>query len=103
MNPRGEEFVLYGSLCLCGEKMRSLWLCPRMMLRVHTLKSVQRYMRINLCCRNIRVAENSLYRTQIGAVLHHVRRTAMSQHVRAGMPACAQRSCADHLPDSLAR
>src|SRR6266852_3154674 len=74
----------------------------RMMLLIDVLQSVQRQMRIDLRGRNIGVTQDRLHRSQVGAVFHHVRGTAMTQHVRAGVASAARGGRADHLPDALA-
>ena len=86
-------------LCLRGDSRSRLR--PRMMLRIDALKPVKRYMRINLCGRNVGVAEDRLHGAQIGAVLHHVRRAGVAQHVRTGVPARSEPRLAHQLPDAL--
>src|SRR5271165_2468603 len=56
-----------------------------MVLPVYGLQPAQRQMRVDLRSRDIRVAEQRLHGAQVGAMLDHVRRAAMPQHVRAGM------------------
>ncbi len=56
-----------------------------MMFRIHTFQPVERYVRINLRRRNVGVAEDGLHGSQIGAILDHVGRAGVTQHVRAGV------------------
>ena len=59
-------------------------------------------MRVHLGSGNVGMAENRLHGSQIGAVLDHVRRATVTQHVRAGMTSGIRRCRFDHLPDPLA-
>src|SRR5271154_1871453 len=74
-------------------------LCPRMMLRVYALQTVERDMGINLRGRNVRVAEDRLDRAQVGSVLHHVRCAGVAQHVRTGMASRHLACLSYQLPD----
>lgn len=49
---------------------------------MHPLQTSPFYMRIDLCCRNIGMAEHDLNRPKIGAALEEMRRKRMSKHVR---------------------
>ena len=73
-----------------------------MMLCIHALQPVERYMRINLRGRNVGMAEDRLHRAQIGAILDHMSRTGMAQHVRAGVASRCETRLAHQLPDTLA-
>src|ERR1700733_569133 len=55
----------------------------RMMLRIHAFQAVERHVGINLRGRNVGVAEDGLHGAQIGAVLDHMRRAGMPEHVGA--------------------
>ena len=59
-------------------------------------------MRVHLRGRNVRVPQDRLHGAQVGAVLHHVRRAGVAQHVRTGVSALRRRRT-DHLPHSLTR
>ena len=74
---------------------------PRMMFRVHALQSVKRDMRIDLRGRNVGVAEDGLHGPQVGAVLYHVRRARVPQHVRTGMASRSKTSLPNQLPNPL--
>ena len=77
-----------------------------MMLRIHALQPIQRYVRINLRRRDIRMAENGLHRAEIGSVLDHVRRARVPKHVRTGAASGRQHSDSsfpNQLPDALTR
>ena len=52
------------------------------MLRVQLLQSFARYVRINLRRRNIRMPEQQLHDSQIGAVIQQVRGKRMAQGMR---------------------
>jgi hypothetical protein len=52
------------------------------MFLVDLFQVVQRYMGIYLCGRYIDVAEQSLDGAQVGAILHHMSGTTVTQHVR---------------------
>ena len=55
---------------------------PRMELPVNVPQSVARHVRVNFRGADIRVAEQFLDHSQIGAVLEQVRRETVPQHVR---------------------
>ena len=74
-----------------------------MMLLVHAVQPVERQMRVHLRGRDVGVPEDGLHRAQVGAVLHHVRRATVAQHVRAGVPRRLRRGIIHHLPHALAR
>src|SRR5882672_4159483 len=73
----------------------------RMMFRIHTLQTIQRDVSIDLCCRNVGVAEDRLHCSQVSAVLDHVRCARVPQHVRTGGTSRRERSLANHLPHPL--
>src|ERR1700723_3249101 len=54
---------------------------PRVMLLINRSQPVERQMRVDLSRRNNGMAQDGLHRTQIGAILHHVRGAGMPQHV----------------------
>src|SRR5213075_3309507 len=56
-----------------------------MALLVNRLQTVKRQMCVNLRSGDIGVAQNGLHRSQVRAIAHHVRRTTVPQHVRAGV------------------
>ena len=59
-------------------------------------------MRINLRGRNVGMAEDGLHGAQVGAVLHHVGRAGVAQHMRTGVASRGQARFPDQLPDTLA-
>jgi len=60
-----------------------------MVFLVHAFQPVERQVRIYLRGRNIGMAKDRLHRAQVRAIFDHVRGTAMTQHVRAGVAAHA--------------
>src|ERR1700733_5232906 len=76
---------------------------PRMMLLIYRPEPVERQMRVNLGCRNVRMAQDSLHCPKVGAVLHHVRGAGMAQHVWRRRAPGNGRGGAHHLPNALAR
>src|SRR5207249_10212070 len=74
-----------------------------MVILINFLHAIKRNVLVNLRSRNISVAQDGLDGSEICAVLHHVRRATMAQHMRAGVATCAQRSGADNLPNTLPR
>src|SRR5277367_2946651 len=79
-----------------------LGLRSRMMLGIHALQAVERYVRVNLCGRNVGMAKDCLDGAKVRPVLDHVSRAGMPQHVGAGMASTGKRCLADYLPQSLA-
>jgi hypothetical protein len=55
------------------------------MIQVDIFQTIQCYVGVNLRGGNVCVTKNSLHRTQISAVFHHVSGTTVAQHVRAGL------------------
>ena len=55
------------------------------MVRENTLQAVEGNVRINLRGRNVGVAEDGLYCSEIGPILDHMRRAGVTQHVRTGV------------------
>src|SRR5580658_3930498 len=78
-----------------------LCLGARMVLDVHTLQAVERYVGIDLRRRNVRVAEDGLHGAEIGSILDHVRCAGVTQHVRAGVTAGGETRVAYQPPDAL--
>ena len=72
-----------------------------MMLAVHGLQAIERQMRIDLRRRYVRVAEDRLDGTQVGAVFDHVRGAGMAQHMRRRVPSGSGRCLYHHLPGAL--
>jgi len=72
-----------------------------MMLRKNTLQTIERDVGINLRRGNVGVAEDSLYRSQVGSILDHMRRAGVAQHVRAGVTSRGYAGFAYQLPDAL--
>ena len=64
----------------------------RMMLPMHLLQMLHRHMRIHLRRRNIRMPQQPLHAAQVCAMLHHVRRAAVPQHMRTRLAATPIRS-----------
>ncbi len=83
----------------------SLLLRPGMKLSMHSLKPLLIDMRVNLRCRNIRVAEHFLDNAQIGAIPQQMRRKTVPEKMRInillqpGVP----RMFFHDLPDSRRR
>ena len=73
-----------------------------MMLLVHLIQAVQRQVRVHLRRRNVGMTKNGLHRTQIGAILHHVRRATVPQHMGTGVTSRFHRRGIYDLPHSLA-
>ena len=48
-----------------------------MMLLIYRLEPVQRQVRVHLCGRDIRMAQDGLNRTQVSAIFDHVRGTTV--------------------------
>ena len=53
-----------------------------MMLRVQLFQPLARDVRVNLRCRNIRMPEQQLHDSQVGAVVQQMRRKRMAQGMR---------------------
>ena len=73
-----------------------------MMSLIHILLPIQGQVGVHLRSGNIGMAQNGLRGTQISAILYHVGRTTVAQHVRTGITPCTRRRGANHLPDPLA-
>ena len=71
-----------------------------MMCPVNALQVLHRNVRIHLRGRNIRVSQQALHRPQVRAMLHHMRRATVTQHMRARF-ALASRGTPNHLPHPL--
>src|SRR5579863_4706410 len=48
------------------------------------------------------MSKDGLNRTQVGAILHHMRGATVAQHVRTGIASHARGCSPNHLPDALA-
>ena len=92
-----------GALRACSFALPCPALAARMMLFVHAVQPVEREMGVHLRGRDVGVPEDGLHRAQVGAVLHHVRRATMTQHVRTGVPRRLRRGIVHHLPHALPR
>ena len=73
-----------------------------MMFRIDALQPIKGNVRVNLRGRNVGVPEDGLYCSEVGTIFDHVRGTAVTQHVRAGMTSSTRRRCSNHLPHALA-
>src|SRR4051794_5204344 len=86
--------------CLRGEF--SSCFGPRMVFLIHALQPVKCHMRINLSSRDIGMSENRLHSAQVRAILDHVSRATVPQHMRTSVASVFCR-CSYHLPHSLPR
>ena len=75
------------------------------MLRMNILQSLARDMCVDLRCRNVRMPEQQLHHTQIGAMVQQMRRERMPQRMRRQrrVDAGADRVFLDQRPEHLAR
>ena len=72
-----------------------------MMLRIHALEPVKRYVRINLRGRNVSMSEDGLHCAQVSSILDHMRRAGVAEHVRTDVPSCRERRSETRFPDQL--
>src|SRR5207244_3699589 len=74
---------------------------PRMMLLIDLSHPARRNVGVNLRGGDIGVAQDGLHRSEIGAVLNHVRGATMPKHVRTHVTADSLRPSSYHLPQPL--
>ena len=76
-----------------------------MMLRIHALEPVKRYVRINLRGRNVSMSEDGLHCAQVSSILDHMRRAGVAEHVWTHVPSWrktrSEPRLSDQLPDAL--
>ncbi len=70
---------------------------------MNRLQAIKCQMRVNLCRRDVGMAEYRLNGTQVGAAFHHVRGATVAEHVRTGGASGGFGSGLNQLPDALAR
>ena len=72
-----------------------------MVLRIDALQAVEGDVGVDLCRRNVGMSEDGLDGAQIGAILDHVGRARVAQHVRTSVASGGKTGFADQLPEAL--